>query len=173
MKKAFIDTETSHLHGFAVSIAIIITDENENILSEYYREINPGVKMDPEAIAVHKITEEMVENLPTFSSFEPEITEMLNSVDIIYAQNAMFDIGVLLREYQRLEKMFPVVLRNYFDTMAYFKNNMTFVGKIKFPKLSEAAEFFGVSLDGVILHNALDDTRLMLETYKACKRRVP
>jgi len=159
----FFDTETSHLNGFIVSIAVIKTDKDFNVLDKFYIEMNPGVEIDPEAIEVHKITNEMVKDLPGFNSFKDKIRESIESSDVIIAQNAIYDIGVIVREFERAGEIFPEI--NYLDTMNAFKNQVTFTGKKKNPSLEEAATAFGVNIKDVQLHNAMDDTEIMLKTF--------
>jgi len=162
----FFDTETAHLNGFAVSIALIKTDREFNIIEEFYVELNPGVIIDPETIEVHGLTDEMVKDAASFSDYSDKISEMINSSDVLIAHNAIYDIGVLVREYERMEIMFPTGLMYFLDTMNALKCQMAFTGKKKSPSLSESAIALGLDLEGIQLHNALDDTKLLLEVVK-------
>jgi len=164
-KLLFFDTETSHLNGFISSIALILTDIDGNVLDKLYLEINPGVKQDKEAIEVHGLTDEYLSSKPSFSEVFEQIEKFINQTDAFVAHNAIYDIGVLVREYERLGKKFPEKLKCYIDTMIGLKNQFTFAGKIKNPSLEEAAKAFNINLDDTTLHNALDDTELMLNVF--------
>jgi len=166
-KLLFFDTETAHLNGYAASIALILTDLEGTVIDELYLEINPGVKMDPEAIAIHKLTDEYLSDKPYFIDLEPQITTFINQADTVVAHNVKYDQGVLIREYQRLGIRIPDILNYSLDTMLLLKNQIKFDHvKRKNPKLSEAAFMLNIDLDNLTLHNALEDTRLMLNVYK-------
>lgn len=168
-KVLLLDTETTHLNGFACSIALIeYSMENKVILNKYYTLINPLVKIDPESTKIHGITQEMVVNAPTFKDVFSEIEEFLKTTDMLIAFNAIYDIGVLIREYERLNKIPPVF--NYLDVMKRLKTEVdakNTLGRKKDPKLSEAAKYFGVVYDESTLHNALYDTEILTNTFHA------
>lgn len=168
-KVLLLDTETTHLNGFACSIALIeYSMENKFILNKYYTLINPLVKIDPESTKIHGITQEMVVNAPTFKDVFSEIEEFLKTTDMLIAFNAIYDIGVLIREYERLNKIPPVF--NYLDVMKRLKTEVdakNTLGRKKDPKLSEAAKYFGVVYDESTLHNALYDTEILTNTFRA------
>lgn len=163
----FLDTETSHLNGFAVSIALIgYSISQKAITFKYYKEINPGVIMDPEAIAVHGITNEMTQDFnEAFMDIEKEVTEIINT-HLIVAHNAIYDIGVLAREYERLGEIPPKMY--FLDTMKRLKDEVkakNSAGRLKDPRLSEAASHFGIVYDESALHNALEDTELLSQVF--------
>lgn len=164
-KFLFFDTETSHLNGFAASIALILTDSIGTIVSKEYFELNPQVIQDEEAIAVHGLTNEYLANKPKFFELEERITNILNDSEILIAHNVDYDLGVLIREYQRINKTIPEVLHSNLDTMVPLKNQMDFIGKRKNPKLEEAAEAFNLPYQKTELHNSLVDTELMVDVF--------
>lgn len=166
-KLVLFDAETSHLNGFAVSLSFIEYDlENKTISREFYKEINPQVKIDPETIKIHGITDEMVANAPTFEMIFEEIKSYIEENELFVAHNAIYDISVLIREYERMLKIPPKLF--YLDTMVRWKtevNAKNSLGKLKNPKLSEAASFFGITYDESTLHNALYDTQVLTNTF--------
>ena len=167
----FLDTETSHLNGFACSIAFVKTDIYGNEIFKKYFELNPGVKMDPEAIAVHKITDEQVKDALSFNELMSEIDEIFDNSDVIVAYNAIYDIGVFIREYQRVGVLPHKLLNRFIDAMAPISmvvESFDINGKKKKnAKLSEAAEYLEVSTESLTLHNALVDTELLKNTFFA------
>ena len=165
-KLLFLDTETSHLNGYAVSIALILTDIEGNVLEQDYFLVNPGVKIDPETIEIHKITDEMVSKENPFSYYLDTITHYFNQADAIVAHNSLYDIGIFLNEYERLNIDFHPVLRNHIDTMKYLKQQITYNVRVKNPNLGECADMLGIQKEKEDLHNALVDTELLLEVYK-------
>lgn len=171
-KLCFFDTETSHLNGYAVSIAFILTDLEGNVLDKEYIEMNPLVEMDSEAIEIHKLTQEYLSDKQTFVEASPRILEILNKADLLIAHNAFYDISVLIREFQRMGCKYPSIINNFLDTMVHLKNQINFINmKRKAPKLSEAAVMFNITLEGVTLHNALYDTELLKEVFFAAIKK--
>lgn len=169
----FFDTETSHMNGYACSFGFILTDIYGNIIEKEYIEINPGIKMDPEAVAVHGITDEMVSGSQRFVDIRERIEDLVNKSDILIAFNSIYDIGVLIREYQRLGVIIPDKMLYHMDIMpmlalvvqTYDKNGK----KKRNPKLSEAAQILGVKTEENALHNALYDTEIMKEVFFKAK----
>ncbi len=164
-----LDTETTHLNGFACSIALIeYSLEQKMILNKYYTLINPEVIIDPEASKVHNIFAKDVENAPIFKDILNDIEAFTNRSDMLIAFNAIYDIAVLIREYERLGKIPP--LYNYMDLMKRLKTEVdakNTLGRKKDPKLSEAAKYFNVAYDESTLHNALYDTEVLTNTFHA------
>jgi len=165
-KLGFFDTETSHMNGLVSSIAIISYDIlKQETLSELYLEVNPGVTQEESAIEVHGLTDDYLADKPFYPQIADQVEAELMKNDVLVAHNSMYDIGVIIREYERMGKMFPPVLRSHYDTMPGFKNQLKFTGKKKNPSLKEAATAFGINLQNVTLHNALDDTRVLKEAF--------
>jgi DNA polymerase-3 subunit epsilon len=166
-KILLLDTETNDLNGFAVSIALIQLDlASKKIDRTYYKVINPKAYINPESIEIHGITPEMVENAPTFQDIFEEVDEFVRSSDLLCAFNAIYDVGVLVREYERVGKIPPPM--PYLDAMKRLKVQVqakNVAGKLKDPKLSEAADFFGIQYNEEDLHNALDDTQILTEVF--------
>ncbi len=164
-----LDTETTHLNGFACSIALIeYSMEDKVIVDKYYSVINPLVPIDPESSAIHGLYQKDVENAPTFADIFTEIEAFLLRTDMSIAFNAIYDIGVLIREYERLNKIPPIF--NYMDVMRRLKVEVdakNSLGRKKDPKLSEAAKYFNVIYDESTLHNALYDTEILTNTFHA------
>lgn len=171
-KILFCDTETTHFNGFAVSIALIEVDlSKKEITRTFYKEFNPQVVMDPEAIEVHGITEEQIKDAPIITESFEEIDSFVKEAEMFGAFNAIYDMGVLVREYERQELIMPSL--PYIDIMKRLKNQVNAKavnGRLKDPKLSEAAEYFGVDFDSSTLHNALYDTEVLVKVFLAALR---
>ena len=164
-----IDTETTHLNGFTVSIAIIgFSLKDMEVKYKYYKEINPQVDISEESFEIHKISDEQVKDAPKFEHFEKEITQMLEESEMTIAFNAIYDIATIIREYERLgikpPRMPYLDLMNRLKVEVDAKNS---VGHKKNPTLKEAAEYFKITSVDQNLHNALYDTEVMLETFVA------
>jgi len=163
-KIVVFDTETTDLYGYIVSYALVEYDMiDKKITNETYELINPKAKINPEAFAVHKISDKDVENKPTFSEISDKFLDILLNADLIVGHNVLYDFGVLKRELERLK--YP----NYidvpiFDTM-YFSADVVELNKKKMPKLEEAvAYFFGHQ--NATYHNALEDVKMTLKVFE-------
>jgi DNA polymerase-3 subunit epsilon len=153
---------------------MILTDIEGNVLETYYQEMNPGINdMDPESQKVHGLSLTQLKEKQQFSDLEKDITSFLNKADLVVAYNVDYDLGVLFREYQRIEKTFPDILKRSLDSMQMIKKQTLFEKgvKAKNPKLSEAAMMLGLNLNNIQLHNALDDTNLLKDVFFAAMKK--
>lgn len=167
-KIVFLDTETTDIKGYTISIALIeYCLSTRSIVSEYYREINPLSAIAEDAISVHGFTEEYVQSLPeTFKDISQDVIDIINRNDCVSAFNAMFDISVLIRDWERLEVIPPAF--QWIDPMERLKTQVdarNVLGRKKDAKLEEAAAFFGIDTDEGVLHNALFDTQVLVNVF--------
>ncbi|MCS4536786.1 exonuclease domain-containing protein [Mycoplasma sp. CSL7475-4] len=96
-KFVFFDFETSSLTGYVCQIGMVIV-ENNKISSSVDQLINPLVPIDYAATLQHHISDEMVENAPSFSKYWDNIKHYFNGEYLLIAHNIAFDINVLKRE---------------------------------------------------------------------------
>lgn len=99
MKLLFIDLETTALEvqkAKIVQIGLIYLDKSKSIL------INPTIPIPQEASNIHKITDEMVLNAPTFSELANPILNIIKDCDAIVGYNCRrYDIPILYIEFLR------------------------------------------------------------------------
>jgi DNA polymerase III epsilon subunit-like protein len=169
-KILFFDTETTDINGFMISIAMIeYSLSTDKILSETYYEVNPKATIADGASEVHGFTNESVKDIALlFKDIEQDITSKITACDFLCAYNALFDIGVLIREYAR-ENIIPPKFY-WLDPMPMLKNIVdakSTIGRKKDAKLEEAAAFFKIPTDEGVLHNALYDTKVLLKVFQA------
>ncbi len=136
MKKAgtylFIDLETTGLNPLQDRICQIGLIKPDG--SEFETLINPGVNIHPNSIEIHGITDEMVDDAPSFKDIAFDVINILEESEIFVAYNFQFDFQFLQNElfravqyhlkeedfifvdpYKIFRKMFPHSLTN-----AYF-----------------------------------------------------
>jgi DNA polymerase III epsilon subunit-like protein len=163
-KVVVFDTETTDLYGYIVSYALVEYDLiDKRVTNESYEIINPQAKINPQAFAVHKISDEDVKNKPTFQEISKKFLKILNEADLVVGHNILYDLGVLKRELERINfnKYLDLPI---FDTM-YFGADVVVLDKKKMPKLEEAvAYFFGHQ--NVTYHNALEDVKMTLKVFE-------
>jgi len=91
-----LDTETTglELKDRICAIGIVLDKEI------HYELIHPGKKIPPEASAIHHITNEMVEEAPSFTTSQSyELIRSLNSGEhTLVSHNAPFDLAMLQKE---------------------------------------------------------------------------
>ncbi len=165
------DTETTNeYNAFAVSIALILYNiETETVEKEFYSLVNPLADISYGATEVHGISIEDVRNEKTFEELEQEITSIFREADMLIGHNVEFDLKVMEREYERINKVNPLVNVPYFDTMKLGKNTIKALdikGKVKAPRLEEAVAFYGIEEPEGMYHNALVDTDMCLRVFR-------
>lgn len=90
-------------------------DESRNIL------INPRpVPIAPEAYEVHKISQAMVRDCPTFDEIAEEIFLFIGDADIAGYNSNRFDIPMLMEEFARAKLDFTLEGRNVIDVQTIF-----------------------------------------------------
>lgn len=167
-KVAVFDTETTdRFNAYAVSLAVVIVNLKElKIEKEFYTLINPKDYIKEEAYEVHKISNEEIVNEKTFEELEEEISSCFNGIETVVGHNVDFDLKVMEREYNRINKENPLLNKNVIDTMIMSKEivGATDVkGKLKNPKLEEAMDYFNIPKPDGEYHNALVDTKACAE----------
>jgi exodeoxyribonuclease X len=69
LELTIFDTETASLKGGVCDIAIVIVDENLEVVWEAESLVDPEVPISPDAMGIHHITNEMVIDQPTLAEF--------------------------------------------------------------------------------------------------------
>lgn len=105
MDLIFLDTETT---GFGqcrmIELAWKVNDEPIRALR-----CKPPIPIEEQAIAVHGITEAMLEGMPPFEAREEyPVLKKIFEGGIVFAHSASFDVGVLARE--------GITIKTYIDT---------------------------------------------------------
>lgn len=91
------DTETASLTGGVVQVGMTILDDKFNVVSTHEDLVNPECKISTEAMGVHFIRDDMVENKPTLSQVINKYLPKQINGEVVYfvAHNATFDIRML------------------------------------------------------------------------------
>ena len=154
IKFACLDTETTGLSpqggGKICEVAISIS-QNGRTLEEFSTLVNPGFPMSPEVIAIHGITNEMVQGAPCFADILPRLVSMLDGC-VLVAHNADFDLSFLQAEFEACGVHFPPY--PVVDTLKLARKS----GKFTRNRLGLIAQELGISCDG--WHRAMADTKM-------------
>ena len=163
MREIVFDTETTGLDKNEDRVIEIgcIEMVNKFITGKtFHVYINPqGKKVHPDALAVHGITDESLLDKPTFQGISEEFLTFIEGAKLV-AHNAMFDIGFLNAELERIDQV-PISTDVVIDTLA--------LARRKHPMgpntLDALCKRYGVDNAHRKLHGALLDTELLAEVY--------
>lgn len=96
--------------------------------------INPGRPIPPEATAVHKITDEMVKDAPTFPQIAKAFHEFLSDCNLAGFNILNFDVPLLSEEFARCNIIWPAEGTVFLDAYKIFalKEKRDLAGAAKF-----------------------------------------
>jgi DNA polymerase III subunit epsilon len=165
MRQIFLDTETT---GFSAEngdrileigcVELINRKLTGNNLHFYF---NPERDIPEDAIKVHGITQEFVQDKPKFAELVDQVCEYLHGAEIII-HNAQFDVGFLNKELELCGRP-PITsyVSSVVDTWAMAKE--MFPGKRN--SLDALCDRLEVDNSGRTLHGALLDAELLADVY--------
>ena len=158
-----LDTETTGIdHRKGHRLIEVGCIEIEDLLPTgrtFHRFIDPEREIEPDAIRVHGITNEMVRGKPKFAHICEEMLEFIGDNKII-AHNAQFDRGFINMELERHGRP-TTAAEQWIDTLE--------IARRRFPgmpaSLDALCRRFNISLAERDLHGALIDARLLASVY--------
>ncbi|TXE72647.1 3'-5' exonuclease [Serratia nevei] len=162
-----LDTETTGLDDKAEIIEIAVIDATGKVLLNTL--VKPSKPIPAEATAIHRITDEMVKDAPTWPEVNPQLCSLISGKTIaIY--NAEYDLR-LLEQTDRIWKVTPKIsvtpqIVCAMHEYAEFYGQKSDRGGYKWQKLTAAAEQQGVIIEGTP-HRALSDCLTTLGVIKA------
>ena len=113
--------------------------------------MNPEYEIKPDAIKVHGITQEMVQDKPSFKEYALEIYDFLENCDLAGYNCNRFDIPMLIEEFARVGMDFSMEGRSRIDALQIFY-------KMEPRTLKAALKFYcGKALENA--HDAMADTK--------------
>ena len=158
----FIDLETTGVSTskdciVQIGLIKVFADGRPNI--ERNRLIKPPFPIPEEATAIHGITNEMVENCPTFKQVAKGLLDLIGDADFAGYNSNRFDIPLLLEEFYRAGFELDLTNRRFVDVMRNFH-------KMETRDLKSAYKFY-CKKELVGGHDALNDIRATLEVLEA------
>ncbi len=123
--------------------------------------IKPDRPVDPEAIEVHGITDEMLADKPEFSEIAQDFIDFINGAELVI-HNAPFDVGFMDYEFEKLgldvrtDKICGIT-----DTLAMARE--IFPGKRN--NLDVLCDRYGIDNSHRTLHGALLDSEILADVY--------
>lgn len=164
-KISFVDIETtgtSSIYDRIIEIGIIKT-EGGKIVKKYNSLINPGLRLNPFIKTFTGITDEELENAPSFYEIKDGILEIIKD-SVFAAHNVHFDYGFLKNEYKRYEQKFCAKIFCTVKLARYlypgFRNY----------NLDSIIERFDIKCKR--RHRAMDDAKVLWDFYSSSKKQV-
>lgn len=158
---AFFDLETTGINiarDRIIEIAVVKIHPNGS--EEWFiQRINPGIPIDPQAIAIHGISDEDVKDCPAFKEIGKNLAKFLEGCDLAGYNAIRFDIPLLAEEFLRSGIDFDIRKRKYVDVQVIFHK--------KEQRTLSAAYKFYCDKDLSDAHSAKADTQATYEILKA------
>lgn len=143
------DTETAGLgeQKRACEIALRLIDEDMNTIQEWQSLVDPQIKINPDAMAIHGITDEDVKFAPTSDEFVEHVLGKKFDGDIcLIGHNCQFDKSML------------DIIGNITNTICTLDMARTYVKGPENYKLQTLREFFKIPEDAA--HRAMGDVNV-------------
>lgn len=167
MRQIILDTETTGLEpseGHNIIEIGCVEMFNRRLTGKtYHQYIKPDREVDDEAVQVHGITNDFLEDKPKFAEVMEEFVEFVRGAELII-HNAAFDIGFLDAELDR---------NNYHERMENFclVTDSLLLARKKHPgqknNLDALCNRYGINNSHRELHGALLDSEILADVYLA------
>lgn len=156
-----IDFETANQYrDSACSVGLYLKDfSTNNILYQEEHLINPECEFNHFNTLVHGITEEKVQNSPTFPKVYSIINSLLDKDTIVIAHNAAFDVSVLRRSCERYNLKKPS-----FTYLCTLLMSRAIIKGLPSYSLNVLAE--NLNIGNFIHHNSLEDARICVLLFE-------
>ncbi|AWX13168.1 DNA polymerase III subunit epsilon [Mergibacter septicus] len=124
--------------------------------------IKPTRPVDPEAVAVHGLTDEMLADKPSFAEIAPEFLHFIEGAELII-HNAAFDIGFIDYEFSKLpnNQIKTENICQITDSLALARQ--MYPGKRN--NLDALCDRLGIDNSKRTLHGALLDAEILADVY--------
>lgn len=160
------DTETSGKYPLEAEICELaaVKWKNGKVVDTFSTLIKPSKPMDAEVIAIHGITDAMVENAPSMSEKIADFHAFLGD-GVPIAHHAPFDLGFVSLEFEKKNLALPtgpVVCSSLLSRKIFPESENH--------RLQTLIRFFGLQQGQA--HRALDDARASLEVALKCFEKI-
>ena len=166
MRQIVLDTETTGLETAQdhriIEIGCVELINRKLTGNHYHQYINPERLVDEGAIEVHGITDEFLQDKPTFAAIYSDFVTFLDGAELVI-HNAPFDIGFINHEFSKFSGKVNSLESacNIIDTLA--------VARQKHPgqknNLDALCKRYGVDNSQRDLHGALLDAEILADVY--------
>ncbi|HAD40298.1 MAG TPA: DNA polymerase III subunit epsilon [Plesiomonas shigelloides] len=165
-----LDTETTgmnklgvHYEGHKIIEIGAVEIVNRRLTGRHFHVyIKPDRLVDPEAIAVHGITDEFLQDKPEFAAVADEFINFIRGAELVI-HNAPFDIGFMDYEFELLNRGLAKT-----ETFCRITDTLAMARKI-FPgkrnNLDALCDRYGIDNSHRTLHGALLDAEILADVY--------
>ncbi|MCE2983425.1 MAG: DUF3820 family protein [Parachlamydia sp.] len=159
LRAIYYDTETTGVK--ADRDRIIEIAAYDPLLDKRFESfVNPGLPIPPEATAIHKITDDMVAEAPSFAQVGADFIEFCDGdVVLIAHNNDGFDIHFLRNEFGRHQVAMPAHWK-FLDTLKWARR---YRGDLPRHSLQFLREIYGIEANNA--HRALDDVIVLHQVF--------
>lgn len=159
MRAIFYDTETTGIRPDKDRV-IEIAAYDPVTKRSFQKLINPGFPIPPEATAIHKITDDMVSDSPTFGEVAKEFAEFCEgNVVLIAHNNDAFDLHFLRHEFSRSSLEMPSW--KFLDSLKWARRYRKDLPR---HTLQFLREIYGIAANNA--HRALDDVIVLENVFR-------
>lgn len=156
-----LDCETTGLElekDKIIEVAVVVFQDN-NILDSFETLIDPGIPISNESMAIHHISNEMVQNKPKIHEVLPQVVKMIGKY-ILVGHGIPFDISFLEKEAKAHCIPNSLSSHPYFDTLRLAR----LYGESPVNSLEKLREHFNIAAEGA--HRAMNDVIVNIEVFK-------
>jgi DNA polymerase-3 subunit epsilon len=165
VRPVFLDTETTGLDPNAEIIEISVVDHDGSVLFDSL--VKPVRPIPLDAVRIHGITDEMVEDARLWPEVWPAVETVLHGRYIgIY--NADFDLKMMRQSHRRHGMVWEFPQSRVFDVMKLYAD---YTGNPRWVTLETAGRQCGITMSNS--HRALADTFLLREVFQYIASRTP
>jgi DNA polymerase III subunit epsilon len=159
-----LDTETTGLSpqdGHRIIEIGCVELINRRLTGNRFHEyINPNRAIDAGAMAVHGITNEFLQDKPTFQQIAEEFIEFIRGAELVI-HNAPFDVGFINHEFTQLSLGTVKEYSTVFDTLAFARKKHA--GQRN--SLDALCKRYGIDNSHRDLHGALLDAEILADVF--------
>ena len=163
MREIVLDTETTGLDALRgdrlVEVGCVEIFNRMPTGQTFHRHINPQRQVNPEAVAVHGLTDEFLADKPLFAEVVEDFLAFIGDAPLVI-HNASFDIGFINAELDRL-KMALIPRERLVDTLLLARRKHPGVSN----RLDDLCSRYSIDNSRRTKHGALLDAELLAEVY--------
>ncbi len=171
-RQIVLDTETTgmnklgvHYEGHNIIEIGAVEVINRRLTGRHFHlYVKPERMVDPEAFEVHGISDEFLQDKPTFADIADEFIAFIRGAELII-HNAAFDIGFMDYEFSKLNRGIPPTADFCTITDSLMLARALFPGKRN--NLDALCDRYHIDNSKRTLHGALLDAEILAEVYLA------
>jgi DNA polymerase-3 subunit epsilon len=163
LREIVLDTETTGLDAAngdrLIELGCIEIVNRIPTGREFHRYLNPEREIHPDAVAVHGITTEFLQDKPLFKDVADDFLAFIEDAPLV-AHNASFDLGFINAELDRASRP-PLAADRVVDTLALARRRHPAGPN----SLDALCKRYGIDLSQRTKHGALLDSMLLAGVY--------